>query len=754
MKRKISFVKNQFDKELSGAAESASFFHALFDESPEAIFVTGSTGTFLQANPAAEKLLGLPANKIVGRHIIEFTNEEPSGDTSKKWNNFFKADLKNGCFNLKRSDGTNIVVDYSGKAYFLPYCHLLTLREVKKGEPSKRTNKSFIEKFNEINVVAGESSILSITDKQGKITYINDKFCETSKFSREELIGQTHGITNSKFHPKDFFREMMKTISRGETWHGEIRNHTKDGFVYWVETTIVALVDDDGKPYQYIAVRKDITERKNAEKALIESEERFRTVADTAPVLIWMTDTNKLCNYFNKPWMKFTGRTLDEQIRKGWMECVHPDDLDYCLEIYTKSFDARKQFEIEYRLRRADGEYGWILDRGVPRYSHEGDFLGYIGSGTDITELKQHEENTRRSEQRLRGLIDNLFSFVGLLTPDGTLVDINRTALDFANLKSGDVLGRGLAETYWWSWNEDVQEHLREATIRAAQGETLRYDVVIKIGENQFLTIDFQIAPMFGEKGEVIYLVLSAIDVTERLRLEGELHKSAQISLAGEFAAGLAHEIKNPLTGIQGAMDILIQRQKPDSPERHIMDNVRSEIIRIDETVRLLLDRARPRLMNFNQASLVETLRRTVQLAAHQVAARQLKDKIKIEWDLPSGDFMLSHDASQIEDAVLNLIINAIDAIGEQKGFIVVRLFKTQTNDGKEAVIEVSDTGCGISETDSAKIFAPFYTTKETGTGLGLAAVKRIAAAHKGYCTVKSIVGQGSAFTIHLPINL
>jgi len=754
MKKKFDSIKIQCHETFTAANDSTAFFHSLFDKSSEAVFVTDNSGTFLQANPAAGELLNLPPEKIIGRRILEFTSEEFTAETNKKWNEFLAGNLNKGLFNLKQSDGKSIAVDYSAKAYFLPFCHLLTLHRAEEDEPSKRTKKSFIKKFNEINAALGESSILSITDKQGRITYINDKFCEISKFSRGELLGQNHRITNSKFHPKDFFREMMKTLARGETWHGEIRNRTKDGSTYWVETTIVALMDDDEKPYQYVAVRKDITGRKQAEKALIESEERFRTLADTAPVLIWMSGTDKICNYYNKYWTEFTGRIFEETTGEDWAQCVHPVDLARCMEIYTTSFDERKQFEVEYRLRRADGEYGWILDRGVPRYTRDGDFLGYIGSGTDITELKKYEENTRRSEQRLRGLIDNLFSFVGLLTPDGTLVEINHTALDVANLKPSDVLGKKFADTYWWSWTEDVQEHLREAIVRAAQGEKLRYDVVIRVGKSQFITIDFQIAPMIAENGEVIYLVPSAIDVTERFQLEAELHQAAQMSLAGEFAAGLAHEIKNPLTGIQGAIDILIQRQKSDSSERHILENVRGEIVRIDETVRLLLDRARPRLMRFIRASLKETLRRAVQLAVHQAAARQYKNKIEIEWDLQNGTFMLLHDTAQIEDAVLNLIINAMDAIGEQEGHIIIRLSKTKTIDGEEAIVEVSDTGSGISKADLAKIFTPFYTTKKTGTGLGLAAVKRIAAAHRGYCDVKSVVGRGSTFTIHLPIDL
>jgi PAS domain S-box-containing protein len=127
----------------------------------------------------------------------------------------------------------------------------------------------------------------------------------------------------------------------------------------------------------------------NAEAKLRESEERFRTVADTAPLMIWMAGLDKLCIFFNKPWLEFTGRTMEQELGNGWADGVHPDDLDRCLTTYISSFDARRSFQMEYRLRRADGEYRWVLDNGTPRH-HEGEFAGYIGSCIDITEVLHH----------------------------------------------------------------------------------------------------------------------------------------------------------------------------------------------------------------------------------------------------------------------------------------------------------------------------------------------------------------------------
>jgi PAS domain S-box-containing protein len=138
-----------------------------------------------------------------------------------------------------------------------------------------------------------------------------------------------------------------------------------------------------------------------SEAASHESEARFGILADTAPVMVWMSGTDMLCNFFNKPWLEFTGRTIEQELGNGWSEGVHAEDLQRCLETYTSSFNARQSFTMEYRLRRADGEYRWILDRGVPRYLPGGEFAGYIGSAIDITERRSAESALRESEQNM-----------------------------------------------------------------------------------------------------------------------------------------------------------------------------------------------------------------------------------------------------------------------------------------------------------------------------------------------------------------
>jgi PAS domain S-box-containing protein len=174
-----------------------------------------------------------------------------------------------------------------------------------------------------------------------------------------------------------------------------------DGSKLWIATCGEAVRDAHGVVVQLRGTVQDITERKRAEQDLRESEERFRLISNAAPVLIWMSGPDKLCNYFNRPWLEFTGRSLEAELGNGWTEGVHPDDLPKCLETYTQSFDRRVPFSMEYRLRRHDGEYRWIHDTGVPRVNPDGSFAGYIGSGIDVTDRRRGEEALRTVSGKL-----------------------------------------------------------------------------------------------------------------------------------------------------------------------------------------------------------------------------------------------------------------------------------------------------------------------------------------------------------------
>ena len=219
-------------------------------------------------------------------------------------------------------------------------------------------------------------------------------------FTAAEAIGQSVEM----LAPPEMREEQRASVRRlevGERITLETIRVTKTGSKLDVSITISPIRNPEGQIVGTSKIIRDITERKRAEEAVKESEIRFRLVADTAPVLIWMSGTDKLCTYFNKPWLDFTGRSREQELGNGWAEGVHPSDLQRCLDTYHQSFDRREKLTMEYRLRHYSGEYHWILDIGVPRFNQGGSFAGYIGCCIDITDRKRAEETLLTVNRRL-----------------------------------------------------------------------------------------------------------------------------------------------------------------------------------------------------------------------------------------------------------------------------------------------------------------------------------------------------------------
>jgi PAS domain S-box-containing protein len=256
-------------------------------------------------------------------------------------------------------------------------------------------------RFQHAAIVESSSDAIISKSLEGAILSWNAGAQRLFGYTEAEAIGRPNGMLIPPDRPgeEDYILGRLRDGEFIEQY--ETTRITKAGKSIEVSLTISVVKDGAGKCVGHATIARDITGRKLAEQQVRESEERFRLVANTAPVLIWTSGADKLCNYFNKPWLDFTGRTLEEELGNGWTEGVHPEDVDSCLRTYIEAFDRREQFEMQYRLRRHDGEYRWLFDIGVPRFNQDDSFAGYIGSCIDVTERKRAEEALSTIGRRL-----------------------------------------------------------------------------------------------------------------------------------------------------------------------------------------------------------------------------------------------------------------------------------------------------------------------------------------------------------------
>ncbi len=305
-------------------------------------------------------------------------------------------------FRVVRADGTVRWITGRGKFYYADNGDAERMLGMAVDITERKQVEEALKKSEEKFSKAFRQSPLMLTltsTKDGRFVEVNETKERISGWTRDELIGRTSIEMGIWVDPGQRTELLTRLSAEGTVRNFEVSFRTKSADVRVVLLS-AELIEISGEPC-VLSVSADITDLKRAEATLRESEERFRLVANTTPVMIWMSGIDKLCTYFNRRWLEFTGRSLDAEMGNGWAEGVHPEDLSRCMDTYTKAFDLREPFQMEYRLRRSDGEYCWIFDLGVPRFSGDGSFAGYIGSAIDITERKLAEEALSMVSRRL-----------------------------------------------------------------------------------------------------------------------------------------------------------------------------------------------------------------------------------------------------------------------------------------------------------------------------------------------------------------
>jgi PAS domain S-box-containing protein len=535
------------------------------------------------------------------------------------------------------------------------------------------------------------------------------------------------------------------------------------------------ILDESGAVTGIFVEGVDVTDRTLAEAALHESEARFRDIADATPVLIWISDTNKTCIWFNSHWLAFTGRSIEQERGYGWIDGIHPDDLDACVAAYSSSFDRREPYRTEYRRRRFDGEWRTLDASGVPRFI-DGEFVGYIGCCMDVTEQRAAARALSESEEQLR--LATEAAEIGLWDLDmvtDTLYWPARVKTMFGISAQVPV---SMADFYAGLHPEDRAHTVAAFSAAVDPVRRALYDVEYRTVGKEDGAIRWVAAKGRGifRGDRCVRVIGTAIDVTarktdeaqlrelnerleqrvaealaERAEAEKHIRHTQKIDAIGQLTGGVAHDFNNLLMVISGGLSLL-QRSEDIGRQQRIIDQMRQAADRGATLSRQLLAFARRQALKAEPLDLHCLIDGMLEMLD-----RTLRGNIQVKTKLADDLWPIKVDRTEFELVILNLCVNARDAMPDG-GIIAicaknVAQLREHELSGDFVALTVEDTGSGIPPEVLARVFEPFFTTKEIGkgSGLGLPQVYGFAQQSGGSVKIDSKAGVGTTVTLLLP---
>ena len=601
---------------------------------------------------------------------------------------------------------------------------------------------------------------IALVDASLRYLFANRAFADFFGRSRSDIL--KHRVPDllppAAFQARE---PMLKAALGGERqWFAATYDHPQRGRLA-LQTEYIPQVDRDGTVKGVVVIVQDVTEQRVAERALRESEARFRRIADSAPVMMWVTRRDRRREFVNEAYLEFAGIARDQINSHDWQGWIHPDDLKRVMAESAAGEASLQPFSMEARYRRFDGEWRWLKSVSRPRFGPDGELLGFIGAAFDVTPAKEAESELRRlveerteelsaSEARFRAIFDAMMEVIVLLRPDGTVVEVNSSRTDWRAGNPQDALGRPLWETATVQAYPAVIPLLRKAIEAAAQGQVFSQELVLEREGAPTYYLASTIHPIRDDDGTIGHLLFEAHDISELKGAQAQLRQSQKMEALGQLTGGIAHDFNNLLTVVVGGLDLIAKRESDPKLQRYAKNALEAAERGARLTAQLLAFSRVQRLevRPTYVAPLIENMR--------PLLRNVLGPGIVKEFDLDQRLVPILADPTQLELAILNLAINARDAMPDG-GVLSFRNEKVRVSgdpeleDGDYVRLSIGDTGTGMAPEVVERAFEPFFTTKEVGkgTGLGLSMVYGVARQSGGTARIQSRPGEGTCVQLY-----
>jgi PAS domain S-box-containing protein len=615
--------------------------------------------------------------------------------------------------------------------------------------------------FSTIVAIADELPVMvGFLDASERFGFVNKPLADWLERPRSEILGQSfRDVIGEEAYATR--APLIAAAMAGERkWFAATFPHERRGELA-LQTNYIPWKDTAGRVGGVLCIVQDVTEQRVAERALRESEERFRRIANQAPVLMWVTRLDRTRDFVNGAYVDFVGGDRDLARTLDWRERIHPDDHDRIVAESIAGEASRETFTLEGRYRRGDGEYRWLKSTSSPRFGPDGELAGFIGAATDITVAKQAELDLKRQveertaelarrEAQFRAVFEAALEVMVLLEPDGTVLAVNNRRESWRDPNPDNAIGKKLWDAPTMRNYPQHQAVMKEGIAKAARGEIFTTEVRMEREGTPTAYLDVSVQPVKDDDGKIIYLLFEARDITELKAAQEQLRQSQKMEALGQLTGGIAHDFNNLLTVVVGGLDLLAKRVEDEKLNRYASNALTAAERGARLTGQLLafsrVQRLEVRATNI--APLIQNMR--------PLLKNVLGPGIEKRYDLDEEMMPVLADPTQVEVAVLNLAINARDAMpgGGVLSFATRQVEVSgdpELEDGRYIELCISDTGVGMPEEVRERAFEPFFTTKEVGkgTGLGLSMVYGMARQSGGIARIDSEPGKGTAVSLY-----